>query len=222
MIARTLVVSSLVSLAALVGCGGDDLTEAKDTAHSQLGIYSMPVKGSRTMTAAADWQVVQKRVEELRLPQNVLDFVPLAGTYKVDSTVIHQDECGIDPSGFVPIDHGVRNVNKRTGVYLTDYIDQGSVFDTLGCELNGHFYRCESSTTGIDFSDFGLEAVVFIDNGDFGTWSGQTDSFLGLNPYTVRCEGPDCDKEPASNLFGFISSPMPCTGIDGQKLVLQP
>lgn len=219
MIARTLLVPSVVSLAALVGCGGDDLTETKDA--TQIGKYTIPVKGDRVMTAMASWSEVEKRVGEVP-GAGVLEFVPLAGVYKVNETVIHADECGIDPANFTPVDHGVRNVNKRTGVYLTDYIDAGDIFDTLGCELNGHFYRCQSSTTAIDFNLFGLDAVVFIDNGDFGTWSGQTDSFLGLNPYTIRCKGGDCDKEPASNLFGFISSPMPCTGIDGQKLALQP
>lgn len=219
MTARTFVVPALLSLVGLVGCGGDDKTTEDGT--TQLGIYALPMQAIRTTTVMPDWKDIEKKLEELRLNQaNVLDFVPLPGMYKVNETLVHIDECGVDPSGFVPIDHGIRNINKRSGVYLTDYIDAGEVFDTLGCELSGHTYRCDSSASVIDFGLFGMDARVTIQNDDFGNWSGSTDSFIGLNPFSVTCVGADCDQEPASNLFGFITNPMPCTGLEGQRLLL--
>src|SRR5207237_8716886 len=135
-------------------------------------------------------------------PAGILRFLPSEGIYNVGATLLHLDACGIDPSGFSPISHAVHNVNSRTGKYITDYLDHTQIFDTLGCELEGHFYRCDSSVTSIDFDQFGLDARVVIENGDFGVWSAASEEFVGLNPYTVRCEGKDCGREPASNLFG--------------------
>lgn len=213
---RSLVAPSLL---ALVGCAGAASTDGTTT---QLGIHTIPAKGERTETAAPSWAEVQKRVSQLPGGSGVLSFYPAEGTYSIESQIIHQDECGADASGFPAIDHGILDVNKRTGLYKTAYIQDGEAFDTLGCELEGHFYRCASSITTIDFGLFGMDAVVTIENGDFGTWAGQSDSFLGLNPYTVSCAGADCGEEPAVSVFGLITQPMPCSGIDGQKFAFKP
>jgi len=220
MTTRFFVIPSLLSLA-LVGCA-DNATPDADSGTTQLGARSLDLRGHRTPTEKPSWNDVHAQVDALPQPgSGVLGFLPIEGTYNVESSVIHIDECGADASAFPPISHGVHDVNKRTGAYQTDYIDQGSVFANAGCELDDHTYRCDSSITTIDFNDFGLDAIVSIDNGDFGVWAGQNDSFIGLNPYSVTCEGNDCAVEPAASVFGLITKPMPCTGIDGSNLNLQ-
>lgn len=218
MTARSLLAPSLFLVA--VGCAGGTVADS-DSTTSQLGAHTVPTKGLRTAVAAPSWAEVQKRVQQLPGQQGVLGFLPTEGTYGISAQVIHEDECGADASGFPAIDHAISDLNKHTGVYTTTYIQDGEDMDALGCELEGHFYRCASTVTAIDFGAFGMDAVVFIENGDFGTWNGQDDGFLGLNPYTVRCDGSQCGEEPAVSVFGLITQPMPCSGIDGQKFSIR-
>ncbi len=63
----------------------------------------------------------------------------------------------------------------------------------------------------------GLAAEVTIQNDDFGSWSAQSPAFVGAFPYELSCKGADCDKSPASDLFGLITQPMPCTGIEAAR-----
>jgi len=219
MTARFFVMPALLSLG-LVACADNDKPDA-DSGTTQFGSRSTGIKGHRTVTEKPSWNDVHAQVDALPNPSSVLGFLPIEGTYNVESSVIHVDECGADASAFPAISHGVHDVNKRTGAYTTDYIDTGSVFAQAGCELDGHTYRCDSSLTTIDFNDFGLDAIVTINNGDFGVWAGQNDSFIGLNPYSVVCEGTQCTEDPAATVFGLITKPMPCTGIDGSNLTLQ-
>lgn len=221
MISRLLLAPSLLSLFAL-GCAADDTTPEAEAGNAQLGGRRTDVEGLRSTTDKPAWEKVHAMVDALpEQPAGVLGFVPVEGTYNVESSVIHIDECGADASAFPPIAHAIHDVNKRTGAYTTDYIDAGTAFASAGCELDGHTYRCDSSTTTVDFTAFGLDAIVSIENSDIGVWGGQNTSFIGLNPYTVRCDGGDCGVEPAASVFGLITKPMPCTGIDGQNLTLQ-
>ena len=217
---RLILVAPLLSLA-VVGCA-DRPSDRTET--TQLGARIVPLEGVRTTAPAPSWDEVRRQLDALPIPAGVFGFRPTEGMYTIDSPVIHVDECGADTSAFPPIDHEIEDVHvtkdKVLG-YFTNYIDAGVPFQQSGCQLDGHVYRCAGSFTSIDFGQFGLDAIVFVENGDFGAWSGQTDAFIGLNPYTVRCEGTECGVEPAASLFGLITQPMPCTGIDGHNLILQ-
>jgi len=219
MIARLLVVPSILSLA-LVGCADNNSTEA-ELGKTQFGSKTTDIEGRRTTTDKPAWEKVHAMVDALPGSSSVLGFLPIEGLYNIESQVIHIDECGADATAFPAISHDIHDVNKRTGVYTTDYFDAGSPFATAGCELDGHTYRCDSSLTEIDFNPFGLDAIVTINNGDFGVWAAQNDTFIGLNPYDVTCVGTQCDVEPAASVFGLITKPMPCSGIDGSNLTLQ-
>jgi hypothetical protein len=220
MIARLLLVPAALSLT-LVACAADNNTPEGTIGNAQLGAKATNIEGRRINTEKPSWEQVNKMVSALPQPSSVLGFVPVEGVYNVEMSVIHVDECGASADAFPLISHGISEVNKRTGDYLTDYIDAGNPFAQASCALNGHQYACDNSITEIPFADFGLDAVVTINNGDFGVWDGQNTSFIGLNPYSVSCVGADCGVEPAASVFGLITQPMPCTGIDGQHLLLQ-
>jgi hypothetical protein len=128
------------------------------------------------------------------------------------------DECGI-AEGSLQLDHDIRQVNNKTGTYLDNFVSRGEEEAALsvGCELSDHTYRCNSSTTVIDFKVLGLAAKVTIKNDAFGVWSGSAKGFTGVFPYTLSCKGADCNKAPAKDLFGTLSRPMPCTGIEGAR-----
>jgi hypothetical protein len=218
MIARLLLVPA--ALLSLVACA-DTPTQEGTIGKTQLGAKATDIEGRRITTEKPSWEQVNKMVSALPQPTSVLGFVPVEGTYNVEMSVIHVDECGASADAFPLISHAISEVNKRTGDYLTDYIDAGNPFAQASCALNGHQYACDNSLTEIPFADFGLDAVVTINNGDFGVWDGQNTGFIGLNPYSVSCVGADCGVEPAASVFGLITQPMPCTGIDGQHLALE-
>jgi hypothetical protein len=208
--ARILIVPLLVSVAA---CAMD-----QDTSEvAQLGARVVSASNTRVEAAPLDWSTVDARIAELGLDSihSVLKFVPDEGLYALAQKLVRVDECGIG-EGSAEVDHLIQKADARAATYDDALVVRGEEEAALsvGCELSDHTYRCNSSTTKIDFSVLGLAAKVTIQNDSFGLWSGQSAAFIGAFPFTVSCEGRDCDKAPASNLFGTLSKPMPCLGIE--------
>jgi hypothetical protein len=208
--ARSLVVLSLVSVA---GCATD-----QDTADmTQIGARTVAAKSTRVEAEPVAWSTVEGRLAELGLDgvTSVLHFVPDEGVYGFAQRLLRVDECGI-ADGSIEIDHDIQQANAKAATYQDNFVARGEQEPTLtvGCELNDHTYRCNSSAATIDFAVLGLAARVTIQNDSFGIWSGSSAAFIGAFPYMLSCTGVDCDKPPASDLFGLISRPMPCIGIE--------
>jgi hypothetical protein len=211
--ARSLVIPLLVSLA---GCAAEQ--DVADVA--QIGTRVVSAQAVRVESEPLAWATVEARLAELGLdrPASVFKFAPEEGRYGLAQKMFRSDECGI-AEGSAELDHDVRQVNAKESTYQDHFVTRGEEESALavGCELDDHTYRCNSSTTTIDFAVLGLAAKVTIKNDSFGIWSGAEASFVGTFPYTLSCKGADCDKAPASNLFGMISKPMPCTGIEAAR-----
>jgi len=212
--ARTLVIALLVSVVA--GCAGEE-----DAELTQIGARVVPVKGTRVETAPVDWTVARGRLEELGLTgaASVLEFAPGEGLHRFTQQLLRLDACGI-ADGSSEVDHDIQQVNARAATYRNSLVVHGERAPGLevNCELSDRMYRCAGSATTIDFQDVGLAATVTIQNDGFGIWSGSSPAFVGSFPYTLSCEGADCDKSPASDLFGLITRPMPCTGVEAARL----
>src|SRR5262245_2366228 len=166
--ARTLIVPLLVSVAA---CATDP--EAAEVA--QLGAHVVSASNTRVEAAPLDWSTVDARIAELGLGgiHSVLKFVPDEGMYALDQKLARVDECGIG-EGSVEVDHLIQKADARAATYEDSFVVRGEEEAAIGvgCELNDHTYRCNSSTTTIDFGVLGLAAKVTIQNDSFGLWSG--------------------------------------------------
>jgi hypothetical protein len=180
----------------------------------------VPAQSTRVEAEPLAWTAVEAQLAELGLERvaSVLEFAPDEGVYGLAQKLLRSDECGL-AEGSVELDHDIRQVNAKSRTYQDNFVARGEQEPTLavGCELNDHTYRCSSSTTTIDFGVLGLAAKVTIQNDSLGIWSGSAASFVGVFPYTLSCKGADCDKSPASDLFGLITRPMPCTGIEAAR-----
>jgi hypothetical protein len=212
--ARSLVIPVVVSLAACA-------TEQDQVADvAQIGPRTVEAKSTRVEADPLAWSAVEARLAELGLTgsTSVLDFVPDEGVYPFAQKLLRADECGI-ADGSIELDHDIQEVDSKKGTYLDNFVARGAQEPALsvGCELSDHTYRCNSSTTTIDFAVLGLAAKVTIQNDAFGIWSGSAKGFVGAFPYALSCKGVDCDKPPASNLFGVLTRPMPCTGIEAAR-----
>jgi hypothetical protein len=213
--ARSLIVPLLVSVA---GCAADpdqDVPEA-----TQIGARVVSAKGLRVDHAPLPWAAVEAHVDELELERfaSVLEFFPDEGVYALAQQLVRVDACGLT-DGSAELDHEIRNVDPKAGTYQDHLVARGEAEPTLavGCELSDRVYRCNSSTTTIDFAVLGLAAKVTVQNDSFGIWSGAAPAFIGAFPYELSCEGADCDKPPASDLFGLMTGRMPCVGIEVAK-----
>jgi len=208
--ARSLVIPLLVSAA---GCA----TEQAPSDVTQIGARVVSAKSTRVDAEPLAWSTVEDRLAELGLQRvaSVLDFAPEAGRYGLAQKLLRVDECGIS-DGSAELEHDIQQVNAKSGTYQDNFVARGEQEPTLavGCELSDHTYRCSSSRTTIDFGVLGLAAEVTIQNDSFGIWSGSDPAFVGAFPYSLSCKGVDCDKPPASNLFGVLTRSMPCTGIE--------
>src|SRR5688572_28828448 len=203
--ARSLVIPLLVSVA---GCaaeqGPSDVT--------QIGARVVSAESTRVDAEPLAWSTVEDRLAELgiRNVAGIFDFVPEEGHYGFAQKLLRVDECGI-ADGSTELDHDIQQVNAKSGTYQDNFVARGEQEPTLavGCELSDHTYRCNSSTTTIDFGVLGLAAEVTIQNDSFGIWSGSAAAFIGAFPYSLTCRGADCGRPPASDLFGLITRPMP-------------
>jgi hypothetical protein len=209
--ARSLAAPLLFSLS-IAGCA----TEPEVADVAQIGPHIVTAQSTRVEAEPPAWSTVEARLAELGI-QNVagiLEFAPDEGRYGFAQKLVRTDECGI-AEGSVAVDHDILSVNAKSGTYTDNFVARGEQEPQLavGCELSDHTYRCNSSTTTIDFSVLGLAAKVTIQNDAFGIWSGADPAFVGAFPYSLSCKGADCNKPPASNLFGVISRSMPCTGL---------
>lgn len=187
---------------------------------SQIGARAVPATGERAEMEPLDWKTVEDRLAELGLTgaSSVIEFVPDEGVYGFQETLFRNDECGFG-DGSVEFDHDIQQVSAKYASYEDNFIERGEEDPALttGCELGGHTYRCNSSKTVFDFRVLGLDAKVTVKNDAFGVWNAQSPGFTGAFPYELSCKGADCDREPASNLYGLITSSMPCTGIEAAK-----
>lgn len=211
--ARSLVIPLVFSVA---GCATE-----QDTADvAQLGARVVPAQAVRVEAEPLAWDAVEARLAELGLDRaaSVFEFAPEEGRYGLAQKLLRADECGI-AEGSAELDHDIRRVDAKAGTYEDHFVARGEQEPALsvGCELDDHTYRCNSSTTTIDFAVLGLAAEVTIQNDSFGIWSGSAASFVGVFPYTLSCKGVDCGRPPASNLFGAITRSMPCTGIEAAR-----
>jgi hypothetical protein len=210
---RSLVIPLLVTVAACA-------TEAETADMAQIGSRAVPAKSTRVEGGPIDGIVAEARLAELNVPRviSVLNFAPDEGRYAFGPQLVRIDECGIS-EGSVKLDHDIQQVNAKVGTYQDHSVERGEQEPILavGCELRDHAYRCNSSTTTIDFKVLGLAAQVTIQNDSFGIWSGSSPAFVGAFVYSLSCRGADCGKSPASDLFGMLARPMPCTGIEAAR-----
>ena len=211
---RSLVISLLVSVAACA----DSQPEVTDMA--QIGSRAVPAKGTRVVGAPIGWDIIDARISELGVARaaSILEFAPEEGRYNFGQELVRLDECGI-AEGSARLDHDIQEVDAKGRTYQDLFVARGDKDPTLevGCELSDHTYRCNSSTTTIDFGTLGLDAKVSIQNDSFGIWSGSAPAFVGVFAYQLSCKGADCGRSPASDLFGKMNRPMPCVGIEAAR-----
>jgi len=207
----------------LAACAGDPDPTSPVT---QIGSHVIPVESVRTQLPPSDWKVVQQRLSDLGItpPATIFEFAPTEGEYdQVGESIFRHDTCGI-ADGTATVAHLVSSVDTRVHTYANDYLDisNENVLRTLGCEFFGTFYRCDRSADRIDFHGLGLDAVVTINNDEFGNWVDPNASlpaaegFTGVFIYDISCTGRDCKKEPCASLFGFLTEPLPCKGDEGE------
>lgn len=211
--ARLLVVPLLASVAACA-------TEQDAADVTQIGARVVSAESTRVEAEPVSWATAEARLAELELDgvSSVLRFVPDEGAYGLAQKLVRLDGCGI-ADGSAELDHEIRLASAASGTYQDDFVERGAKEPTItvGCELNDHLYRCNSSTTTIDFGVLGLAAKVTIQNDSFGIWSGSSPAFIGVFPFTVTCKGADCGRSPASDLFGMLGKSMPCVGLEVAK-----
>jgi len=209
---------SLLSLA-LVGC-----SDAARTDVTQLGNYTLPVHGVRTEQPATDWKVIEQQLRELGIAttSSVIEFLPVMGRYPQGERKFRTDNCGVNQDALIALDHDNNHFSKRFISYRKDYLENGTVVvPGVPCDLKGHVYRCQAASFAIEWEDF--DARVFIQNDDYGNWDAATDDkYLAVSPFYIKCDGKDCDQEPAKSIEGLISNPMPCGGMEVHEFTLQP
>jgi hypothetical protein len=141
-------------------------------------------------------------------------FMPMEGIYN-KSKVHYERLCTVPESpNSVESVTSVVDVDAENATFIireTSPDNPGLVFDTL-CELNGQVYRCDMPTQEVDFSPFGLDAVLTIEGKEYGVWKG-VQNYIHAPRQTFTCEGSDCRVEPASNLFGILTEEMPCSSL---------
>jgi hypothetical protein len=144
-------------------------------------------------------------------------FMPLEGIYD-KSKVIYEHLC-MDPDSpnSTEMVMNIVDVDTENATFIIrwttpDNPDNPDFPTDSYCKLHGLLYNCETPTQVVNFAILGKDAVVTVEESTYGVWEGEKKHIL-TTAERITCEGPDCEVEPVSSLYGTLLREMPCSGM---------
>jgi hypothetical protein len=147
------------------------------------------------------------------LMQKSTSFTPSEGIYEESETRFESSCVDLNSPFTQDAVESIVNVDTENNTFTlrTTLVDnpEDDPHDTQ-CRLFDTFYNCQQDLQTIESDFLEQDAEITIKNTEHGIWTGEK-KFVRIIGSLITCEGPDCDEEPASNLFGLLIKEMPCS-----------